>query len=175
MSMDNYLYRALNSTEISKGCLMPKELGDFLLPPAPPLPVPFPIGVSEFMALYKHQYGEHYSTNGVSTTRSLVIALKKYGQEDGVVVKLDIKKMHECRIKILALSDKLKSHLIRCPEDSEVILVGEHFPTRIIVNVICSNPCKLTNFKQFKIKFFIRRLCRLQGGEGQACEFDTFN
>ena len=148
--MTLYFYRALNEIEIKSGSIISKELGEFILPPTPPLPVPFPLGKTEFMAMYKHQYGESYSTSGISVTSSKYIAASKYGKKNGVVVKLCLKRIKEKSIRVLTLKDKLANHLIRYPEDNESILLGNTIPSSVIVDVICSNTNKLINVVTFR-------------------------
>lgn len=136
--------------EIKSGKIYPKELGEFILPPTPPLPVPFPLGKTEFMAMYKHQYGENYSTSGISVTSSKYIAACKYGKRNGVVVKLCLKQIKEKGIKVITLKYKLANHLIRYPEDNESILLGNTIPSSVIVDVICSNNNKSINVVTFR-------------------------
>jgi len=131
-----YLYRALNEPEILTGILKAKALGQFLAPATPPLPVPFPIGETEFMAMYKHQYGENYSTSGISVTSSREIAVEKYGLKFGVIVKFKVSSLLESGMSILSLKDELAPHLIRYPADEESIVLCEHIPLSMVCEVI---------------------------------------
>ena len=136
--MNEFLYRALNKEEIELNALKPKALGEFLLPPTPPLPVPFPLGETEVMAAFNHQYGEYYSTSGISTTFNKAIA-EKYGKRHKVIVKLCRKKIKNLGIRELVLAD-LDNNLIRYPEDEEVILIfpkNYDFSQNIFIEKIC--------------------------------------
>ncbi|EJG0647064.1 hypothetical protein C2F74_RS05045 [Vibrio parahaemolyticus] len=135
-----YIYRALNEKEILTGVIRAKSLGAFLAPATPSLPVPFPVGETEFMAMYKHQYGESYTTSGISVTSSRKIAVEKYGHRFGVVVKFKVSDLLDSGMVILSLENELASHLIRYPEDEESIVVCDHIPLSLICEVISEKP-----------------------------------
>lgn len=108
--------------EIDTGILRPKKEGEFLMDSTPPLPVPFRPGKSIAMAIFKHQYGEDYSTSGISTSFDEAIAIK-YAQHNKVIVKLCRKKIKELGVKEIDVSQELPDGHIRYPEDKEVILI----------------------------------------------------
>jgi hypothetical protein len=140
-----FLYRALNRTEITLGnILVPKGQDPFVANPrlAIDTRLPFVLGKTEEYAVRQHQWKQNgFPTSGISTTPHFDRA--KFYARQGVVVKIDRRALPNHGIREFSVKVWLCKFPedIACPEDDEIILVGEQgqFPKEIIVEVFDFN------------------------------------
>jgi hypothetical protein len=153
MTNDKYLYRGVSNSHFNKtkGALIPKALhNEFVFTPRADgtftADGSVTAGPSIQNAVLRHQltqkeYPNGYPTSGISTTpkfeRAILYATNRFTLPEGIVYKINRKKLEEHKIEEFVVSEWVTHPSI--PEDEEVILVSNDYgplPSDIIKEII---------------------------------------